>query len=1529
METWLKTVTARLDYLKRHRATFEKVITVDNFLQSMAYHTALGPAAIGVLAKTRSITGSSCDERSLDDWITVMRDAPDAVQMEVNAVRTPVGMNPRKRSEAVVVQAYYSSSTPAVGGTNTTTSRADKLKRVKCFKCQKFGHYKRHCPELANSKKQQSKTSVATVQSRVCTVVKSSKDGTNHHLEEAEAQMRVASGLGRTLRRAKATAEISGTATTIAIYFDPGSTANFLSSRVFQPGIEKPLAVNHHGGKSLISRAGFGYFTGAGEVFKVYGWLSNNVPAGCDVLLGDHAIRELGLLEPESTEHTGPIDALPELRLVGQTQESVQTSVALDNGGSTGLVGPNGMCFWSEASMREYLDSHSTCFPEKTYDWTQVEVSPELPKRLRKAVKRILKKCAKVFKADTVPPVNHVYLDHHGPVNARQYLREGHKPFHCKPPRWAEAKARFLNEFMKHALKFKIIRPCPDSPWAMRVTVVSKGDGSPRLCLDLRPLNAAMKPVKYRISNGMEMLLKISVVMVARIDADVMGSYWQYVLGLNSQELFCFWLPVEIAPGVFEARKFAFCVLPFGWSLSPFILAQHMEAVLQKMKPETRKFMANFYDDFSGGVADGPDWDRKFLEMVDDFFTVLMQEGVVLKSTKCRVGSPTATFYGFDIARDGSNGLGQKFLSGLDKVVAPTSPSEVRSLMGTLNVARDYVPRFSELAAPIQALVRKDVPFAWTQECDDAVEKILVILRSGVRHYKPVDDLPLYLATDASDVGAGGHLYQLVPAVGAGDKAVRRTIAFFSKTWTATMRRRPVFYREAWAMLHFLSKSRLFAMSNHHPVKVQTDHVTLQWIKKNDKGAVTSFLLDELADMRFTITYHKGKSTVISVPDSLSRYPMVGPRTWAWGGLEAFYQLLRRTHSSSLLGVKRIWIYAGTDTVKLKPLVRMDVPGASIVEQSPTVGRFPRSVEFAILAPPVDRAPEICAELLRVRQPGAVLVPTDLVGRIVEQAEAGSRKAVEAALEQSSFVGSAGSMFLWVVCNCGTKCDVIVASALATTGRSILDPKDWIEATDFPQSSALKDGSVAIDDNRVRWYHPNNKQKMRKLLVPNSMTKNVVRVVHEESVGHLGVRPTLHEVKERFFWPGMRKTVVDTVVRCEDCNHIKGSRVLAHGRFRGARYFGPRVMYAIDIKKAAPDGSSILAAVDVFDGYTILMPIRRRSQGHIVDTLVDEVFLLYGFPATIRTDHAAEFGPSFTALMKSWGIEHTTTKGYHGQGNAHVERMWTVLKALFRGTKTMVDWRRQLRMIAFAINTGLKEALGMSPFEVQFGLPAISALHAGTVTSDEVDDGLPSMRELETLQDLFRANVQRTRDTGNYNRQKQADKLNDGKTKSVEFKLGQLVMAWREPKGIHTKYYSKLKDFVPKWIGPFKVIGRTGDSYELEACTDGATMSKGQIFEHTVMNLTAYKGEAVEGADSPAGVLDTRFREVHFTVPLEWIKGSEVELTMPGAANTVFLRVPAWAKIGDVVSAKWDTLTGAVTFQGRKDTRVKKKRRRK
>ena len=49
----------------------------------------------------------------------------------------------------------------------------------------------------------------------------------------------------------------------------------------------------------------------------------------------------------------------------------------------------------------------------------------------------------------------------------------------------------------------------------------------------------------------------------------------------------------------------------------------------------------------------------------------------------------------------------------------PKTAKEVKQFLGLIGYYRKFVPRFSDLARPLNVLTRKDVPFEWTPVCQE------------------------------------------------------------------------------------------------------------------------------------------------------------------------------------------------------------------------------------------------------------------------------------------------------------------------------------------------------------------------------------------------------------------------------------------------------------------------------------------------------------------------------------------------------------------------------------------------------------------------------------------------------------------------------------------------------------------------------------------------------------------------------------------------------------------------------------------
>ena len=59
----------------------------------------------------------------------------------------------------------------------------------------------------------------------------------------------------------------------------------------------------------------------------------------------------------------------------------------------------------------------------------------------------------------------------------------------------------------------------------------------------------------------------------------------------------------------------------------------------------------------------------------------------------------------------------------------PTSASEIRSFLGMANFSCHFIKNYSNVTAPLRALIHKNAKFEWTIECQTAFDTIRTALR--------------------------------------------------------------------------------------------------------------------------------------------------------------------------------------------------------------------------------------------------------------------------------------------------------------------------------------------------------------------------------------------------------------------------------------------------------------------------------------------------------------------------------------------------------------------------------------------------------------------------------------------------------------------------------------------------------------------------------------------------------------------------------------------------------------------------------
>lgn len=136
-----------------------------------------------------------------------------------------------------------------------------------------------------------------------------------------------------------------------------------------------------------------------------------------------------------------------------------------------------------------------------------------------------------------------------------------------------------------------------------------------------------------------------------------------------------------------------------------------------------------------------------------------------------------------------------------------------------------------------------------------------------------------------------------------------------------------------------------------------------------------------------------------------------------------------------------------------------------------------------------------------------------------------------------------------------------------------------------------------------RWDTPDGKSLSWLLVVPKSMRSELLKVSHDTTSGHLGVKKTLTRVHQRFYWVGVRQDVTEWVKICDICCAKKGPKIHGSAPLQLYQVGAPMERVAVDIAGPLPqDGgqqqvhTSVLLWIILQSGQQVMQfQIRKLS----------------------------------------------------------------------------------------------------------------------------------------------------------------------------------------------------------------------------------------------------------------------------------------------------------------------------------------------
>ena len=159
--------------------------------------------------------------------------------------------------------------------------------------------------------------------------------------------------------------------------------------------------------------------------------------------------------------------------------------------------------------------------------------------------------------------------------------------------------------------------------------------------------------------------------------------------------------------------------MPFGLTNAPATFQRALDMILSQFKWKTCLVYIDDVIIYSKTV-------EEHIHHVDEVLTALGKAGVTLKMKKCTFFSDKVEYLGH-VIRPGRLEVDGTNTASLRNAKPPTAKTELRSFLGLCNVYRRFIQNFTELAHPLNRLLKKGEPdkFEFDNEQQESFQKFI------------------------------------------------------------------------------------------------------------------------------------------------------------------------------------------------------------------------------------------------------------------------------------------------------------------------------------------------------------------------------------------------------------------------------------------------------------------------------------------------------------------------------------------------------------------------------------------------------------------------------------------------------------------------------------------------------------------------------------------------------------------------------------------------------------------------------------
>ncbi|WVZ73569.1 LOW QUALITY PROTEIN: hypothetical protein U9M48_021858, partial [Paspalum notatum var. saurae] len=328
-----------------------------------------------------------------------------------------------------------------------------------------------------------------------------------------------------------------------------------------------------------------------------------------------------------------------------------------------------------------------------------------------------------------------------------------------------------------------------------------------------------------------------------------------------------------------------------------------------------------------------------------------------------------------------------------------------------------------------------------------------------------------------------------------------------------------------------------------------------------------------------------------------------------------------------------------------------------------------------------------------------------------------------------------------------------------------------------------------------------------RICVPNikSIRDLILKEAHETAYSiHPGSEKMYQDLKQKFWWYGMKREVAEYVALCDVCQRVKAEHQKPAGLLRPLKipewkWEEIGMDFIVGLPRTQSGFDSIWVVVDRLIKVAHFIPVKTTYSGaKLAELYMSRIVCLHGVPKKIVSDRGTRFTSHFwKRLHESMGTKLNFSSAYHPRTDGRTERTNRILEDMLRACAIQygTSWDKSLPLVSRCHPFGLC-------MKVRDSLALGSTLGRSELFGPGIIED--AERQVRMIRENLRIAQTRRR------------VMRDNRRRDLEFAVGDYVYLKVSPiRGLRRfKVKGKL---APRYIGPFKIIDRKGEvAYQLE-----------------------------------------------------------------------------------------------------------------